>query len=73
MGLLLSGLPTATVVLLLPRQVPKVNLLNDDTYRWDCVILRTNRAKCALNKEILDLLNEESISGACSGRAYARG
>ena len=28
---LLSGLPTATVVLLM------VNLLNDDTYRWDCV------------------------------------
>ena len=29
-------------------------------------ILR-NRAKGALNKEILDLLNEDSISGACSG------
>ena len=33
------------------------------------VILRTNRVRCALNKEILDLLNEESVSGACSGRA----
>ena len=44
----------------------KVNLLND-TYQWDCatiyVILRTNGARCALNKEILDLLNEESVSG----------
>ena len=35
----------------------------------NCVILRTNRAWCTLNKEILDLLNEESISGASSGRA----
>ena len=31
----------------------------------DCnyVILRTNRARCALNKKILNLLNEESVSG----------
>ena len=28
------------------------------------VILRTNRVRCALNMEILDLLNEESVSGA---------
>ena len=37
----------------------------------DCnfVILRTNRARCTLNMEILDLLNEESISVARSGRA----
>ena len=33
------------------------------------VILQTNRARCALNMEILDLLNEESITGASSGRA----
>ena len=33
------------------------------------VILQTNRARCALNKEILDLLNEKSISGARSSRA----
>ena len=33
------------------------------------VILRTNRVRCALNMEILDLLNEESVSGARSGRA----
>ena len=26
------------------------------------VILRTNRVRCALNMEILDLLNEESVS-----------
>ena len=31
-------------------------------------VIRTNRARCALKKEILDLLNEESISGARSGR-----
>ena len=36
----------------------------------DCnyVILRTTRARCALNKEILDLLIEESVSGEHSGR-----
>ena len=28
------------------------------------VILRTNRVRCALNLEIFDLLNEESVSGA---------
>ena len=33
------------------------------------VILRTNRVMCALNMEILDLFNEESVSGARSGRA----
>ena len=33
------------------------------------VILRTNRVRCALNMEILDLLNEESVSGALSSRA----
>ena len=33
------------------------------------VILRTNRVRCALNMEILDLLNEESVSGAHSSRA----
>ena len=27
------------------------------------VILRTNRVRCALNMEILDLLNKESVSG----------
>ena len=33
------------------------------------VILRTNRVRCALNLEIFDLLNEESVSGARSSRA----
>ena len=37
------------------------------------VILRTNRVRCALNmeilEEILDLLNEEIVSGARSSRA----
>ena len=33
------------------------------------VTLQTNRTRCALNKEILDSLNEESISGVRSGRA----
>ena len=53
----------------------KVNSLNDDTYQWDCatviyyVILRTSRARCTLNKDILDLLNEESVSGACNGNS----
>ena len=32
-------------------------------------MLRTNRVRCALNMEILDLLNEESVSGVHSGRA----
>ena len=50
----------------------QVNLLNDDTYRWNCVcdvILWINRVRYALNMEILDLLNEESVSGVHSGRA----
>ena len=53
----------------------KVNLLNDDTYHCrsatiiNYVILQKDRARGALIKEILDLLNEKNISGACSGRA----
>ena len=31
---------------------------------WD-IIIQTNRARCALNMKILDLLNKETISGAC--------
>ena len=30
------------------------------------VILQANRVRCTLNMEILDLLNEESVSGAHS-------
>ena len=56
-----------------PFQVKfQVNLLNDDTIlpmELCDVILRTNRVRCALNMEILDLLNEESVSGARSSRA----
>ena len=33
------------------------------------IILWTNRVRCALNMEILDLLNEENVSGARSSRA----
>ena len=40
-----------------------------ELYDRNCVILQTYRARCALNMEILDLLNEESVSGARSGRA----
>ena len=35
----------------------------------NCVILRTNRARCTLYKKIFDLLDEESVSGVRSGRA----
>ena len=50
----------------------QVNLLNDDTYQWNCAMSsygQKDRVRCALNMEILDLLNEESVSGARSGRA----
>ena len=33
------------------------------------VFLWTNRVRCALNMEILDLHHEESVSGKRSGRA----
>ena len=49
-----------TVVLLLSRQVPRSNgpcLLMGLSDR-NCVILRTNRERCALNKEILNLLKD---------------
>ena len=50
------------------------NLLNDNTHRCvcagNCVIsIQTYRARCALYKKILDLLDEESVSGESSGRA----
>ena len=35
----------------------------------NCVILQTNGVRCILYKKILDLLYEETVSGACSGRA----
>ena len=50
----------------------KVNLLNDIPIGFcdhNCIIPWTNRVSCAINKEILDLLNEESISEVRSGRS----
>ena len=66
---MMSGLPTATVFSYFQGKFQtKINLLNDDLLKelcdCNCVILRTNRARCALNMEILDLLIEESVSGA---------
>ena len=39
------------------------------TIPTDGIVRRHPRVRCALNMEILDLLNEESVSGARSGRA----
>ena len=63
---MLPGLPAAIVVKFqgqfsIWRYLPK-----GLCYR-NCVILQTNRARCILNKEILDLVNVESVSGARSG------
>ena len=47
-----------------------LSLSNDTITNSECdIILWTNRVRCALNMEILDLLNEESISGVRSSRA----
>ena len=51
------------------RQFTKQRYLPMGLCDHNYVILRTNRARSALNMEILDLLNEESVSGARSGRA----
>ena len=54
-----------------PTSEASSNLLNDDTDAFVRVIvssIRTNRAKYALHKKLFDLLDEESVSGACSGR-----
>ena len=55
----------ATVVLLLPRLIPidYMTVLTDSFVRVIVSSIRTNRARCALYKKILDLLDEESISG----------
>ena len=51
----------------------KVNLLNDDPYRCDYETIMLSFGQIEqgvhLNKEILDLLNEERVSGARSCRA----
>ena len=54
-----------------PTSEASSNLLNDDTDAFVRVIvssIRTNRARYALYKKLFDLLDEESVSGACSGR-----
>ena len=47
------------------------NLLNEDTYRSVCVDNHPpiNRTRCTIYNKILNLLNEESVSGESSGRA----
>ena len=73
---LLSGLPTAVVVPVhltskasskvkctKRRYLPMGQCDRNHIIRW------TNRARCTLNKEILNLLNEVSVSGIRSGRA----
>ena len=44
-------------------QLAIYNTLPLDLCDHNYVILRTNRARCAIYKEILDLLNVESASG----------
>ena len=41
-------------------------ILTDEIMRSYSVILWTNRARCTLNLDNLDLLTEESVSGACA-------
>ena len=57
------------VLLLLSRQVPSEFTLLMELSSCNYVILRKNRARCALNMKILNLLNEESVYGDSSGRA----
>ena len=75
------GTDGGSAILLVDWASSKVNLLKGDTLPSLCdsvtiiispdyiiVILRTQvRARCALNMEILDLVNEESVSGRGSG------
>ena len=43
-------------------------ILTDAFVQVIVLSLQTNRARCALYKKILDLLDEESVSGESSGR-----
>ena len=44
-------------------------ITNDDVFVQVIVSsIRTNRARCALNRKILDLLDEESVSGESISR-----
>ena len=45
-----------------------MTIFTDGLCDRNCVILRTNRARCALYKAILDLLDKESVSGTHSDR-----
>ena len=46
-----------------------ITILTDEFVRVIVSSIRTNRARCTLYQKILDLLDEESISGESSGRA----
>ena len=46
-----------------------MTILTDAFVRVIVSSILTNRARCALYKKILDLFDEESISGESSGRA----
>ena len=46
-----------------------MTILIDAFVRVIVSYIRTNRARCALYKKILDLLDEESVSGESSGRS----
>ena len=61
-------LQTAMVMLLLSRLVP-IFILTDTFVQVIVSSIRTNRARCALYKKILDLLDEESVPRESSGRA----
>ena len=50
-------------------QIYTIRYLPNELCDCNCVIHRTNRARCTLNMKILDLLNEESVSRESSGRA----
>ena len=45
-----------------------MTILTDAFVRVIVSSIRTNRARCALYKKILDLLDEERVSGESSGR-----
>ena len=69
----LQFFPSSTVILFVVwcangdcSDSSKVNLLNDNTYRCDSVTIIMSSFG---NKEILDLFNEESVSGARSCKA----
>ena len=48
----------------------QVSLPNDDTYRWNFAMSSSDKySKVLIKYGILDLLNEESVSGARTGRA----